>query len=184
MSELRKANTDATYFMTYTVVGWIDIFTRFRYCDVVIDSLEYCIKHKGLEVFAYVIMPSHIHLVARQLDGKLNATVRDLKAHVARQILRMVETEIGESRKEWLLHLFRYYAKFQSQNSKYQFWQKTSHPTALTTSNMLRQKINYIHKNPVAAGLVTDPGSWQYSSASDRCPLSSRSAMPREDYFT
>ena len=66
-------------------------------------------------------MPSHIHLVARQLDGKLNETVRDLKAHVARQILRMVEMEIGESRKEWLLHMFSYYAKFQRQNSKYQF---------------------------------------------------------------
>ena len=110
-------------------------------------------------------MPSHIHFVARQLDGKLNETIRYFKAHVAKQALHLIESEPGESRKLWLLHMFRYYAKFQQQNSKYQFWQKTSHPIEMLSPKMLMQKIDYIHNNPVAASLVIDPASWLYSSA-------------------
>jgi putative transposase len=139
----------------------------------VINSLQYCTQHKGLEVFAYVIMPSHIHLVARQANGKLNETVRDLKAHIARKVLQLIELAHGESRKDWLLHMFSYYAKFQRQNTKYQFWQKTSYPIELINPNMLVQKIDYIHNNPVAAGLVIDPASWQYSSACKMRPFNS-----------
>jgi putative transposase len=171
MSELRKANTNATYFITCTIVGWIDVFTRSRYCDEVIDSLHFCKQSKGLDVFAYVIMPSHIHLLARQLDGRLNETIRDFKAHVAKQILHLIESEPGESRKDWLLYMFRYYAKFQQQNSKYQFWQKTNHPIEMLTPEILMQKINYIHNNPVAASLVIDPESWLYSSACSMSPF-------------
>ena len=57
MSELRKANTDYSYFLTLTVAGWIDIFTRQRYNDKIIESLKFCVEHKGLDIFAYVIMP-------------------------------------------------------------------------------------------------------------------------------
>ena len=98
MSELRKANTDATYFLTFTVVGWIDIFTRSRYCDVIMDSLEYCIENKGLDVFAYVIMPSHIHMVARNLDADLSGIIRDFKSHTAKstvaRLCRVTNMEI------------------------------------------------------------------------------------------
>jgi putative transposase len=65
MSELRKANTDYCYFITFTVVGWIDVFTRSRYSDVILESLAYCQENKGLEVFEFVIMPSHVHLIVR-----------------------------------------------------------------------------------------------------------------------
>ena len=140
MSELRKANTDSTYFLTFTVVGWIDVFTRSRYCDVIVDSLNYCMEHKGLDVFAYVIMPS-------------------------------VENEQGESRSEWMLHMFKYYAKFKEQYKVYQFWQKTSHPIELISHEMIDQKMDYIHENPVEAGLVVDPTSWNYSSANALSPL-------------
>lgn len=77
MSELRKANTDLAYFLTLTVVGWIDIFTRNRYNEIIINSLKYCQFNKGLDIFAYVIMPSHLHLVARNLEEKLNMVIRD-----------------------------------------------------------------------------------------------------------
>ena len=165
MSELRKANTDATYFLTFTVMGWIDIFTRSRYCDVIMDSLEYCIENKGLDVFAYVIMPSHIHMVARNLDADLSGIIRDFKSHTAKTILEMIENEPGESRKEWLLHMFKYYAKFHKQNKQYQFWQKKSYPIELLSPEMIDQKIEYIENNPVESGLVLSPESWMYSSA-------------------
>ncbi|WP_255517979.1 transposase [Fulvivirga sp. M361] len=79
MSELKKANTDYPYFLTFTVAGWIAIFTRQRYCDIIIKSLKYCIEHKGLLLYAYVIMPSHMHLVARHDKNKLSSVIRDFK---------------------------------------------------------------------------------------------------------
>lgn len=165
MSELRKANTDATYFLTFTVVGWIDLFTRSRYCDEVLKSLSFCQENKGLDIFAYVIMPSHIHTVARSLDASLSSIIRDFKSFTAKRIIEIIETEQGESRKNWLLHMFRYHAKFKNQNKLYQLWQKTSHRTELYNPEMIDQKIDYIHNNPVESGLVTRPECWQYSSA-------------------
>ncbi|MEQ8628041.1 transposase [Ekhidna sp.] len=171
MSELRKANTDATYFLTFTVVGWIDVFTRSRYCDIIIDSLKFCSENKGLDVFSYVIMPSHIHMLARHEEGKLNEIIRDFKSYTAKEIIRTIDQEQGESRMEWLLEMFREYASTQKQNKVYQFWQKTSHPIEMLSSEMIDQKQEYIHNNPVAAGLVNDPESWVYSSANVMSPL-------------
>ncbi|MEQ9468197.1 MAG: transposase [Ekhidna sp.] len=91
MSELGKANTDATYFLTFTVVGWIDVFTRNRYSDIIIDSLKFCIQNKGLDIFSYVIMPSHIHMIARHEEGKLNEIIRDFKSFTAKEIIRTIE---------------------------------------------------------------------------------------------
>lgn len=90
-----------------------------------------------------------------------------MKAFTARQILKTIENETSESRKEWLLHMFKYFAKYQKQNETYQFWQKISHPIALTTSHIFKQKLNYIHQNPVIAGHVSAAEYWKYSSANE-----------------
>jgi putative transposase len=171
MSELRKANTDYTYFLTLTVVGWIDVFTRKRYNDIIIESLKFCAANKGMEIFGYVIMPSHVHLVVRSLKGNLNEILRDFKSFTAKAILEMIEKEEGESRREWLLHMFKYYANFQKQNSTYMFWQKTNHALELNYPHIVDQKIEYIHNNPVEAGYVTEPSAWYYSSACVMSPL-------------
>lgn len=167
MSELRKANTDYRYFLTLTTVGWIDIFTRSRYCDMIIKNLRYCIENKGLLVYAYVIMPSHLHLVARHDGAKLNQVIRDFKSFTAKEILQSVESETGESRREWLIHMFQYFARYQKQNAKYMFWQKTNHPIELSYPAIIDEKIEYVHNNPVEAGYVSDPSFWVYSSAGD-----------------
>jgi REP element-mobilizing transposase RayT len=171
MSELRKANTDYPYFITLTVAGWIVIFTRKCYCDVIIDSWKYCMERKGLEIFAYVIMPSHIHMVARSLNGDLNKILRDSKSFTSKKILGMIEQMPGESRGEWLLHMFKYFAKYQKQNETYSFWQKTNHPIELNYPEIIDHKIEYIHNNPVEAGYVINPESWYYSSACSVSPL-------------
>ena len=166
MSELRKANTYYPYFLTLTVVGWIDIFTRQRYCDIVIKNLDYCIQQKGLLLYAYVIMLSHIHLVARHPESRLSSVLRDFKRYTAKVLLKSVAQEKGESRKEWLMHMFRYFARHQRQNTHLMFWQKTNHPIELNYPAIIDQKIEYIHNNPVEAGYTLDPHSWVYSSAS------------------
>ena len=167
MSELRKANTDHPYFLTFTAAGWIDVFTRSRYCDVIIESLSFCQKQKGLEVYAYVIMPSHVHLVTRSVDGKLNNIIRYFRSFTAKKILELISDEQGESRREWLLDHFSQAAGQRRQNMVYQFWQKTNHAIELSNPVVFDQKVEYVHTNPVAAGLVTNAESWVSSSASE-----------------
>lgn len=171
MSELRKAKGGHAFFMTFTAVGWIDVFTRKDYCDIAIDSLRFCQEHKSLEIYAYVIMPSHIHMVARRMVGEMSDLIRDFKSFTAKAILSAVETSPIESRKDWLMHMFRFYARYETQNKELMFWQKTSHPIELFSNHMIDQKINYIHQNPVTAGICTDETSFVYSSANPEGPL-------------
>jgi putative transposase len=100
-----------------TIVGWIDLFTRERYCEAVTDSFKFCIQHKGLRLFEYIIMPSHVHLIARHLEGGLHAVIRDMKSYLAKEFLRLPDTP-GESRKEWLKYMFAYYAKDINQDNE------------------------------------------------------------------
>ena len=171
MSEYRKTYEGGLFFITLTVVGWIDVFTRKEYADIIVQNLEFCQKEKDLAIFAYVIMPSHIHLIVRRNEGLLSDWLRDFKSYTAKQIIKEIENGGFESRREWLLHLFKYHAKFQAQNSKYMFWQKSNHPTDLFTEKAIKQKIDYIHQNPVAANLVTEESYYHYSSANPLSPL-------------
>ena len=171
MSELRKANTDRPFFITLTVVGWIDVFIRNDYCEEFINNLEYCREHKGLKVYAYCIMSSHIHLIVANDEENLPAIIRDLKSYTAKRIIGMIIDSPLESRKEWMLHLFKYFAKFHKQNSEYQFWQKTNHPIELFTPAVFDQKMDYIHRNPVEAMHVNDECSYVYSSANPDSPF-------------
>lgn len=165
MSELRKANTDHAFFITLTVVGWIDVFTRKDYCDLIIKNFKYCQSDKGLQIFAFVIMSNHIHLVARHDEGKLNEIIGAFKSFTAKEILKSIAENKYESRQKWMLYLFKVFGKKYRQNKEYMFWEKTNHPIELFSNAVIDQKIDYIHNNPVAAGIVIDPESYVYSSA-------------------
>ncbi|MBT9393431.1 transposase [Hymenobacter sp. NST-14] len=171
MSELRKTYPGGLFFLTLTVVGWVDVFIRPQYTQIIIDSLRYCQQHKGLELYAYVVMSSHIHLIAARTEGNLSDVLRDLKAHTTRQLLKAIAENEHESRREWMMRLFAHYARPQRQNEQYMFWQKTTFPIALWTPAVIQQKADYIHNNPVAAGLVTAPEHYPLSSASYFSPL-------------
>lgn len=146
MSELRKANIpSATYFITLTVVGWIDVFTRKEYTDEIVKNLKFCQEKKDLEIFAYVIMPSHIHLVCRRNKGLLSELLRDFKSFTAKQLLKLIAENPQESRKEWLMYMFKFFANRHAQNSEFMFWQKTNHPTELFSADIIEQKVDYIH---------------------------------------
>jgi putative transposase len=165
MSELRKAKTDHAFFLTLTVVGWVDVFTRRDYRDIIIKNLKYCQSNEGLELYAFVIMSNHIHLVAKQNEGKLNELIGAFKSYTAKEILKAIWENKQESRKEWLIYLFKFFGKKSRQNKEYMFWEKTNYPTELFSNSVIDQKIEYIHNNPVSDGIVTDPESYVYSSA-------------------
>ncbi|AFM02683.1 transposase [Bernardetia litoralis DSM 6794] len=91
MSEYRKTYEGGLFFITLTVAGWIDVFTRKEYADILVESLEFCKKEKQLAIFAYVIMPSHIHLIVRRNEGLLSDWLRDFKSHTAKKIIKEIE---------------------------------------------------------------------------------------------
>jgi len=156
------------YYMTFTVVGWIDVFSRQLYKDIFIESLKFCQQSKGLRLHAYVIMSNHVHLIASVDEGQsLSVFVRDCKKFTAKKILSEIETNTIESRAEWMLHQFKYFASRHSRNEKYQLWQHDNHFVELSSPAFTQQKIDYIHNNPVRAGLVYKPEDYVYSSASN-----------------
>lgn len=154
-------------YLTLTVVGWIDIFSRKKYRDLIIDSLKYCQANKGLHIYGYVIMTNHIHLVV-SADGQqtLSEVLGDFKSFSATSILKDLPTS-NESRRDWLMYLFGYFAKKNKRKTEHQFWQTDNHPINLYSTKVIRQKLNYIHKNPVRAGWVEMPQHYIYSSASN-----------------
>ncbi len=159
------ANQESVYFVTFQVVEWIDIFSRKVYRDIILDSLRYCQKHKSLEIFAFVIMTNHVHLLVRSTNGKLSDTIRELKSYTARQINNDIIENPQESRKKWMLNLFKFAAKKHKRSEHYQFWTHENHAEEIAGNSFLEQKINYIHENPVRAGFVAKAEEYLYSSA-------------------
>ena len=115
-------NQHAVYFLTFTIVDWVDIFTRKVYKDIIIDSLNFCQKNKELKIFGYVIMSNHLHLIVQAIgEIPLSDIIRDFKKYTANNIIKSIETA-NESRREWILHRFKFNASLNKRNSHYQVW--------------------------------------------------------------
>ena len=157
-------NQAAPHFLTFTIMGWIDIFTRQRYRDIILDSLNFCREKKALQIGAYVIMSNHIHTIWTAGNSNLSDIVRDFKTHTSKTILESIQNE-PESRRDWLQYMFQFYGNKTNANEVYKVWTSNNHPEEIYSEVFLRSKINYIHDNPVRAGLVLEPSHYKYSSA-------------------
>ena len=157
-------NQGAVYFITLQVVYWIDLFTRQCHRDVILESLRYCQKNKGLEIYAWVIMSNHVHLVVRSANEDLSGTLRDFKKFTSKNLVENVKID-AESRRSWILKLFEHAAKRSNKKGRYQVWTHSNHAIELISHKFIDQKINYIHMNPVKAGIVVSPELYLYSSA-------------------
>lgn len=155
---------EAAYYLTFQVVFWIDIFTRKIYRDIIIDSLKYCQQEKGLEIYAYVIMSNHVHILARSSTKELSSTIRDFKKYTSKKIIDAIISG-KESRREWMLRLFAYAAKRQNKKGDYQFWTHENHAVEVFSNTFIEEKVTYIHNNPVRSGIVNRPEEYIYSSA-------------------
>jgi REP element-mobilizing transposase RayT len=164
-------NQSAAYFLTFQVVGWADVFTRKMYKDIILESFSYCQKHKGMELFAYVIMSNHIHLIMRSKNDTLSELIRDLKKYTSKKILNAIDSNKKESRSEWLGLIFKYHAKYNRRTDRKQFWTHENHAVELDSNHLINSRINYIHENPVRAGLVDKPEDYLYSSARNYCDI-------------
>ncbi len=158
-TKYRIYENDHPYFMTWTIVGWLPVFTRRETVDVVYDSWRYLQRERGFQIFGYVILENHLHLIAS--SPALAAAVKDSKSFTARQIIDLLERRSAEM----LLKQLKFHKLAHKDDCDYQVWQEGSHPQQIDGDDMMWQKLEYIHNNPVERGYVDDPLHWRYSSA-------------------
>ncbi len=133
------------------------------------DSINHYIEHKGLIVYAWVIMSSHVHMIIGTRKDLMQDTVRDFKKYTSKAIINSITDNSQESRKEWLLWMFERSRRKNGNNSKYQFWQQHNHAIELYNNKLIDQELNYLHNNPVEDGYVYEIFEYKYSSAIDYC---------------
>ena len=154
-------NPKGVYFVSFAVEDWVDVFTRSEYKNIMVTSLDFCQKHKGLEIFAWCIMTNHVHLIIRAQEGYLlHDILRDFKRFTSNTILKAIKDNLQESRKEWLLK------QFETEDGMC-FWQSHNKPIELWSNEVISQKLNYLHENPVEEGWVFRAEQYVYSSAAD-----------------
>jgi REP element-mobilizing transposase RayT len=164
-------NHEGIYFVSFATVYWIDVFIRNIYRDILIDSWRYCQKEKGLDIYAWVIMSSHVHMIIGSKTNQLEDIVRDMKSFTSRKIRDTITENSQESRREWMLWMMTRAGIKNGNNKGFQFWQQNNHPIELSDNTMMDQKLDYIHYNPVTAGFVEKPEEYIYSSARDYCGI-------------
>jgi len=152
-------DSEGIYFITCTVIEWIPALIYKADHDILADALTYSRREKGLRLYAYVIMENHLHLVAEAPN--LSEVVQSFKRHTARELIRSARA----NGRDWLLNQFEFYCKSHKRESRHQVWQEGVHPQIIVGDTMLRQKVEYIHSNPVRRGWVDAPEHWLHSSA-------------------
>jgi putative transposase len=148
-----------TYFGTATVVNWLPIFSNPALSQVVLDSLQYLHDQRRLILHAYVLLENHLHIVGSSAD--FSAEIRNMKSFTARRIIDYLD----QNATDFLLRDLRFARKSHKADQRYQLWQEGIHPQAILAEEVLKQKIEYLHYNPVRRGYVDCPEQWRYSSA-------------------
>ena len=160
-------NKEGLYFVSFATVNWIDLFIRVEYCSIIVDSLDYCRKEKGLEIYCWCIMPSHIHLIIRAKEKNPERILGRIKEFTSKKLLKAIQESSQGSRKEWMLWMFTRAASKSSNVSGIQLWQYHNKPIELWSPDVIQQKAEYVHFNPVFTGFINELWHWKYSSGID-----------------
>jgi putative transposase len=148
------------YFYTATIVDWVPLLKKDKFKQIILDSLAHLVDKKKIEVYGFVIMPNHIHLIWANLsmNGKEKPHASFMKFTGYRFL--------GELRNHHPTHLERFVSD--KNNRNYQFWQRNALPIRMYDRKILEQKLNYIHLNPLQEhwNLVDDPNDYYFSSCS------------------
>jgi len=158
-SRYRFYETEYPYFMTCSIVGWLPVFTRPKATQIVLDSWRYLQLERQFKLLGYVILENHLHLIASAPE--ISDVMQRFKSFTARQIVTHLEAR-GE---RMLLEQLADHKLSHKTQSEHQVWQEGSHPQQMQNDDMLWQKLQYVHENPVRRGYVDDPLHWRYSSA-------------------
>lgn len=126
---------------------------------ILLDSWTFLQNEGRIRLFAYVVLENHIHFIAAGDD--LSKEIGDFKSYTARRMLDLLEAANAKT----ILEQLAFRKQKHKRDRDYQFWQEGSHPQQISSDEMMRQKIEYIHYNPVKRGYVDDPTHWRHSSA-------------------
>ena len=166
--DIQHRITGEVYFVTDTVVDWVDIFSRPSYRHIILESLQYCQKEKGLIIYAWVLMTNHLHAIVGSTEkNRVSDIWRDFKKFTSKEIVRTLLIDNTESRQEWMLNRFEYSGKNDKKIKNYRFWQEGNDAQGIYLNDYFNQKLNYIHNNPVKAEIVNRAEDYRYSSATD-----------------
>ena len=162
-TERYRITDDAhVYFVTYSIVEWLPVFISEAACNIVIDSLNYCHHEKNLRTNAFVIMPTHMHAIAFDSsfdNDRLRQSLTDFRKFTGRSLSDYCDVHMPRCFHETL-------RASSTADRERRFWQPSRHPVGLESEMFWRQKLDYLHENPVRKGLVMSPGYWRFSSAS------------------
>jgi putative transposase len=158
-SRYRIRDEKAPHFVTCTVLNWMPLFTRPQTTAIVLDALKYRQEQADWQIYGYVILENHLHMVVQTKD--LSAELPRFKSYTARKLIDYLKERCAER----LLKQFSFFRKEHKRDREYQLWEEGSHPEMIENEMVLRQKLEYIHQNPVKRGYVDDPIHWRYSSA-------------------
>ena len=148
----------APYFLTCSVVNWLPLFSNPAIAGIVLDSLRFLHENRRLVLHAYVIMENHLHLIASSDD--FPKEIGDFKSFTARSCIDWFQ----EHDRRWVLKQLAFHKAHHKAGQRFQLWQEGYHPQLVQSDAMLRNKLEYIHNNPVQRGYVDDPAHWRYSS--------------------
>ncbi len=146
------------HLMTCTVLHWIPVFTRTETVGILLDSLRYLIND-GLKVYAYVVLENHMHIIAQ--SHQMDKDIARFKSFTAKKRISF----LSENNVKTILDQLAFYKKAHKDDRAYQFWQEGVHPELIQGHAMMKQKVEYIHHNPVKRGYVDKAEHWRYSSA-------------------
>jgi len=149
------------YYLTFTVLDWLPIFINEGSCKIITESLNFCHREKDLRINAYVIMPTHLHLIVFDSEFKpdrLSQTVAGFRRFTGHKMVRFCKAHLPSS------FLCSLSASGRS-DRQYQFWQQSRHPEAIWTHAFWQEKVAYLHDNPRRKGLVRGSTDWRFSSA-------------------
>jgi REP element-mobilizing transposase RayT len=155
----RIFETEYPYFMTCTIVGWLPVFTRSEAVQILFDCWRFLQQNGDFKLYGYVVLENHLHLIASAPD--LPNAMKSFKMYTARQIIDLLERHSAQV----LLRQLRAFKLPHKTKSQYQVWQEGNKPKQIGNDEMMLQKLEYIHNNPVKRGYVDEPVHWRYSSA-------------------
>ncbi|MGV8056477.1 MAG: transposase [Smithellaceae bacterium] len=161
---VKSTEPGITYFVTFTVVEWLNVFTKPEYLQILWESLQYCRKEKGLKLYGFVFMTNHLHLIisADPENIKLWQIIRDFKKYTAQKIIQVMQKK---ENRLWILDVMRTAGKRNNANTQYQFWIQDDCAEEISTEKFFLQKLNYLHGNPVRAEIVANSCGYAWSSA-------------------
>ena len=147
------------HFITCTILNWLPVFTRPASVQIILDSLSHLKKSDNLKLYGFVILENHLHLIISSND--LSRTIQKFKSFTAKEIIGLLQ----ENRANNILDQLAFYKKAHKQNTNYQVWQEGCAAKLIQGDEMMRQKLQYIHHNPIKRGYVEHAVHWRYSSA-------------------